>query len=565
MIRSVLLLFVNIFLHFSLSAQNSVLQKYPKGYFRYPLDIAPKLNANFGEMRPNHFHMGLDLYTLKKENLPIHAAAEGYVSKVKIEAGGFGNAIYIAHPNGLTTLYAHMNEFMPELADYVKKQQYLTQSWSVELTIPAALFPLKKGDFIGYSGNTGGSQGPHVHFEIRETATDKCLNPLLFGFNIPDNVPPDVYRLAIFNRNVSIYEQPPMIITLKKTPQGYEAPLVSVNFDKVVIAVQSTDRMTGAPNNNGIFMASLFEKETAIAGFKIDGISYDETRYLNAHIDYRTKFSGGAYFQNLFPLTGDKLGIYPYCSPGSFIVLDDTLKQDFRLDIKDAYGNTSTVRFAVQKTLMKAPSPLTSGILMHAGELNVFESPDLQVYLPEQALYDSIYFKTSVMSETQPLAFSPLYIIHTPVIPLQDYITVRIRADKTIPYHLREKLLIKKQTKDKISVKKAAWEMGFYAAKFREFGIFQLVADDQPPVISGFKAGADLSKSAGITLNVKDNFDQVNDFRAELDGKWLRFVQRGNTFVYKFDENCRKGEHDLTISVLDEAGNKAIQRFTFRR
>lgn len=565
MIRCLFSLFVNFILFATVLAQKAPTQIYPKGYFRYPLNVPPRLNANFGEMRPNHFHMGLDLYTLKKENLPIYAAAEGYVSRVKIEPGGFGNAIYITHPNGLATLYAHMNEFMPALDAYVKKQQYLAQSWSMELNIPASVIPLKKGDFIGYSGNTGGSQGPHVHFEIRETPTDRCLNPLLFGFNIPDNVPPDVYKIAVYNRNLSTYEQSPLIVPLKKTSDGYIANPIKLNFDKIVIAVQSTDRMSGVPNSNGIFTATLFEKETAIAGFKINGVGYDQTRYLNAHIDYKTKLSGGAYLQHLFPLPGDKLEIYPFCTPGSFISLTDTLQHEFRLEIRDSYGNLSTVRFSIQKNQPVSLPAISSGVLMKPGELNVFESPDLQVYLPEQVLYDSIYFKNSMMPGGQPLAFSAVHNIHNPLVPLHDFITVRIKADKTIPYQYRERLLVKKTTKDNITVKKAAWEMGMYAAKFREFGSFQLVADDQPPVISGLASRSDLSRSARITIYVKDNYDQVNDFRAELDGKWLRFVQRGNTFTYKFDENCGPGEHELKITVVDEAGNKTLQVYSFKR
>jgi murein DD-endopeptidase MepM/ murein hydrolase activator NlpD len=175
-------------------------QSYPKGYFRYPLDIPPKLNANFGEMRPNHFHMGLDLYTNKRENLPVYAAADGYIARVKIESGGFGHALYIAHPNGYTTLYAHMNAFLPEVEAWIKAAQYKKESWSVELEATPDQFPVRKGQVVGQSGNTGASQGPHVHFEIRETKTDKCLNPLLFGFSIPDNVPPDISRLAIYDR-----------------------------------------------------------------------------------------------------------------------------------------------------------------------------------------------------------------------------------------------------------------------------------------------------------------------------------------------------------------------------
>jgi murein DD-endopeptidase MepM/ murein hydrolase activator NlpD len=565
MIKCLFAAYVNFILILSVNAQKPAPLNYPKGYFRYPLAIAPKLNANFGEMRPNHFHMGLDLFTLRKENLPIYAAAEGYVSRVKIEAGGFGNAIYIAHPNGLSTLYAHMNEFMPDLEEYVRNQQYHTESWSADLNIHPSLFPVKKGDFIGYSGNTGGSQGPHVHFEIRETATDKCVNPLLFGFNIPDNVPPDVYKIALYNRDISSYEQTPIIVPVKKTSQGYVASPPRLNFDKIIIAVQSTDRMTGVPNNNGIFMATLFKDQAAIAGFRINGVGYDQTRYLNAHIDYKTRLSGGAYLQHLFPLPGDKLDIYPYSAPGSFIHLEDTAKHQYRLEIKDSYGNTSNIRFSLQRNNSPVSNPSNSGILMMPGELNVFESPDLQVYLPERVLYDSIYFKNTVVAGGQPLTFSPVHTIHTCLTPLHDYITIRLRPDKTIPYQLRDRLLIKKITRNVVNVRKADWEMGMYSAKFREFGTFQLIADNQPPVVSGLVTGSDLSKAAKITIYIRDNYDQVKDFRAELDGKWLRFVQRGNTFTYKFDENCPRGEHELKISVVDEAGNKTAQAFSFKR
>src|SRR5215216_4132705 len=180
-------------------------QGYPQNYFRNPLNIPMQLVANFGELRANHWHMGLDIRTQQKVNLPVYAAAEGYIARVKIEPGGFGRAIYINHPNGYTTLYAHLNNFFPALEQYVKTEQYKLESWEVELEIPQNLFPVSKGSFIAYSGSTGGSQGPHVHFEIRDTKTDECLNPLLFGFPIADVVPPTISRLAMYDRNRSVY------------------------------------------------------------------------------------------------------------------------------------------------------------------------------------------------------------------------------------------------------------------------------------------------------------------------------------------------------------------------
>src|SRR5436190_13087284 len=206
-------------------------QEYPQNYFRNPLNIPMQLVANFGELRANHWHMGLDIRTQQKVNLPVYAAAEGYIARIKIEPGGFGRAIYINHPNGYTTLYAHLNNFFPALEQYITEQQYNLKSWAVFLDIPPTLFPVKKGDFIAYSGSTGGSQGPHVHFEIRDTKTDKVLNPLLFGFALKDKIPPVILRLAVYDRSMSTYSQAPKLFGLKYVNGNYvpTSPLIIAN------------------------------------------------------------------------------------------------------------------------------------------------------------------------------------------------------------------------------------------------------------------------------------------------------------------------------------------------
>ena len=196
-------LFIFIFYYYSATAQFFPAKNYPQHYFQWPVDAKIAIVANFGELRPNHYHMGLDCRTDQKENRPVLAAASGYIAKVKIEPFGFGRCIYINHSNGLTTLYAHLNNFAPALEKYITTQQYKLKKWNVFLDIPADLFKVNKGDFIAYSGNTGGSQGPHTHFEIRDTKTDKVLNPLLFGMPITDNIAPDVLRLAVYDRSRS--------------------------------------------------------------------------------------------------------------------------------------------------------------------------------------------------------------------------------------------------------------------------------------------------------------------------------------------------------------------------
>jgi murein DD-endopeptidase MepM/ murein hydrolase activator NlpD len=207
--------------------------KYPQHYFRNPLDIPMELAANFGELRSNHWHMGLDIRTNQKENLPVYAAAEGYIAYVGVRPQSFGRFIIINHPNGYSTLYAHLNDFYPALHQYVLDEQYKNESWLVELDLPKDKFKVSKGQFIAYSGNTGGSQGPHVHFEIRETKTDRSLNPLLFGMPIKDDVPPTISRLAMYDRSTSTYVQTPQLFSLKKTDSGYIIPKIPVHKNRV--------------------------------------------------------------------------------------------------------------------------------------------------------------------------------------------------------------------------------------------------------------------------------------------------------------------------------------------
>jgi hypothetical protein len=201
---------------------------------------------------------------------------------------------------------------------------------------------------------------------------------------------------------------------------------------------------------------------------------------------------------------------------------------------------------------------------MRPDELNVYETEDLELFMPEHLLYDSIYFKYANAPGGQPKAYSAIHNVHTATVPVHANFTIRLKPDKAIPYNLRDRMLIRKTTLGKSIVKKAMWGMGKYSAEFRDFGSFQLMADDLPPKVSGFP-GFNLAASTKISIYVTDDNVAVKNFRAELDGKWLRFVQRGNTFTYIFDEKCSRGEHQLIISVDDEAGNKTVQTYSFTR
>ena len=566
------LFFGFLFFFPQLSAQVFPAKNYPKGYFIYPVQAKPGLAANFGELRPNHYHMGLDCKTDQRQNVNVLAAADGYVAHIRIEPGGFGRAIYIDHPNGLTTLYGHLNDFFPALEKYVKEQQYRLQSWQVFLDIPANLFPVKKGQFIAFSGNTGGSQGPHTHFEIRNTKTDKVFNPSFFGFPIPDNVPPRLIRLAVYDRYLSTYSQTPKLYTLKKLNEKYvtPSPLIIANTDKVSFGISAVDSYNGSANPNGIYEAVIYNDGVAVSGFQLDNISYDETRYVNAHIDYKLRAGGGPFVEHLSRLPGYPEGIYKDFESDGVINLEDDSAHQIKIEVKDAYGNLSVLQFSLKRGPINESKYKQdySEQKFSPGFVNVFEREDIQVILGENDLYDSINFIYTKKASANPRGVSALYSVHTALVPVHGYYTVRLKVDGSLQNIAEDKIVMQRTWGTKSDVVKPQRDGEWFTGKFREFGNFQLVVDDSPPLISpiGIREGANLSRSSQIIFTVTDNLKELKNFHAELDGKWLRFTNdKGRSFIYKFDEMCPAGNHELKVSVEDEAGNKTEKIFNFTR
>ena len=264
-------------------------KNYPQHYFRDPLNIPIQLASNFGELRPDHFHMGLDIRTQGRENLPVFAAADGYISHIKIEKYGYGRAIYITHPNGYTTVYGHLNFFYAALEKYLTNKQYKDESWKQDFDLPAGLFTVTKGQFIANSGNTGGSQGPHLHFEIRDTKTGNNLDPLLFGFDMADKIAPVIYGLYWYDRRYSIYSLSPEQIPIIKTNNFYTTKnkIAKVGSPVVTLGLRMEDLNNASPFKFGVYHTALYMDDSLLFEFNLDNFSYDDTRYVNACMDYK--------------------------------------------------------------------------------------------------------------------------------------------------------------------------------------------------------------------------------------------------------------------------------------
>ncbi len=544
---------------------------YPQHYFRDPLNIPIQLAANFGELRTDHFHMGLDIRTQSRENLPVFAAADGYVSRIKIEKYGYGQAIYITHPNGYTTLYGHLNSFYPQLARYVKNKQYADKKWEQDMEIPANMFPVTKEQFIANSGNTGGSQGPHLHFEIRDTKTGNNLNPLLFGMDVPDHLAPIVYNLYWYDRRYSIYTVQPQPISIVKKNNAYTTTtsVVKVGSPVISLGLRMEDMNNASSFKFGVYHTALYVDNVLQFEFKLNNFSYDSSRYVNASMDYIKWVKNNQGIQYLSLLPGNQLNIFTQLKSDGKIILSDGAVHAIKIIVSDENENTSTINFRIQydAALQKNYNIPSNAVVCDVYEPNNIKTANASIHFSENAFYDALPVIVSETDATISKQVSPTIHISDYTIPVHDDYNVMIKANASLSETLKDKVVMQLQSGNSSTVKKGLWQGDWMVSSFDELGDARLLIDTVAPVIVplGWKNGSNFSNKKTMVMKCTDDLGAVASFTAMLDGNWLMFAKKNDNFIYTFDEHCPAGKHILTIIATDVAGNSVTQSYNFTK
>ncbi|WP_448697291.1 M23 family metallopeptidase [Mucilaginibacter sp. AW1-3] len=537
--------------------------QYPKDVFRYPLDLPPTTAGCFGELRSNHFHSGLDFKTNQITGYPVHAVYDGYVSRIRIQFGGFGRAVYITHPNGFVSVYGHLQRLIPELAKIVHDYQYQNQTWEADIQLSPLQMQVYKGQVIAWSGNAGASAGPHVHFELRDAVTQETINPQLFGLTIRDKVPPTLTSMYVYHVNGLPFSE-------KTQKEFYQVAGANGKYHLVHPGVITLSGETGfgittydvnstSANHNGAYSIQLYVDDKPVYTFAVERFAFDQTHAINAHIDFPAFLTTGREIQKSFILPGNKISVYPQSVNRGLINFDDDAIHHVEYVVKDVAGNAATLQFSVRFKPQTPPVPKPAGTLFKYDQQNVFTSDRVKIVIPQGNLYDDLYFDYGMLSH-RPGAYSATYHIHNRFTPIHDTYELYIKPDSIIGNYVNKAVIVSTAG----TCEGGEYVDGYIKANARSFGDFYIKLDTVGPHIGpvNIHDGSSLAGAKTFSIRISDNLSGIKSYTGNIDGKWvlLEYDYKTKVLIYTFDESIALGKHIFNLSVADNKNN--LSQFT---
>lgn len=531
-----------------------------------PVGFNILLSGSYGELRSTHFHAGIDIKTGGVIGKKVYSVYDGYVSRIKISANGYGKTLYINHSNGLTTVYAHLNKFNNKIGKIVKEIQYTEREFEINYFPKPNEIKVKKGEIIGLTGNSGSSLGPHLHFEIRETDSQIPLNPLFFNFDIKDNISPVFYSLIIYpldNYSFINNSNKKTIIPLTKSDDKYQLKdtsklILSGNFG---LGIEIYDYLNGTRNKCGIHNLKFLLNNELIINETINHISFSDAGYVKSHMDYEEKIKSKKSIHKLFIDPNNKLNIYSEVkNRGIFNINEDSIYK-VKIIASDSYNNTSELNFTFigekpQKLLTISDS--LPEYIMTWNKSNTFTDDEIKIVIPEGALYNSLDFEYS-KTETTNGYYSNIHHIQNVYTPIHSRYTLSIKT-KNLSDELKEKAFVA-YIDEENEINSIGGEMinDYIVSEPNGFGDFVVLVDTVSPQIILKDNKEKIVSNNRISFEIIDELSGIKTYNGFIDNNWALFEYdaKNDLLYYILDEQRieKNTEHELELFVIDNNNN----------
>ncbi|NJX15626.1 M23 family metallopeptidase [Tamlana crocina] len=554
-----------LFLVFSIvvNAQNN----YPQDYFSSPLEIPLILSGTFAELRSNHFHSGIDIKTQQRRGLRVKASASGFISRIKVSHYGYGKALYITHPNGYTTVYAHLQKFAPEIEAYVKKHQYEKESYEIELFPSAGTLPVTKDSLVAYSGNSGGSGGPHLHYEIRDKQ-ERPINPMLFGIDIKDTSYPIVHSLYVYpldeNSFVNKFQNKQKLRLTPLQNGDYIAENIEA-IGNIGFGIETIDRQDYAANSNGVYNIQSFVNGSKNFELDFRRFSFDETKHLNELIDYAHYTTERERIQKLFKKNNPLSIIKPVFNNG-IITVQDSTQSVFKIRVTDFKNNESWVTVQIKGTKNSMGEPEHAKVtpyFIQADQTTNLKQGPVSVDFYKDTFYDDFYLDFEVTNDT--------LILHDDIMACQKNFSITFDASKYSDEDLKKlyvaRLVGYNQYPSYTYTKK---NDKILTASSKKLGTYTLATDTIAPTISAsnFKDGQWMSNYHYLKIKIDDDASGISNYRATVNGKWIlmEYDYKTKTLTHDFNDGIiTETKNNLKVIVTDNVGNNSTFEALFYR
>ncbi|MFA6806162.1 MAG: M23 family metallopeptidase [Bacteroidales bacterium] len=573
-----LLLTILVFLLIPIPSQSQT-KNYPKNQFQSPIKRELNLSGSFAEPRTNHFHSGLDLRIGGQEGEKVYSPFQGSVSRIKIQAWGGGKNLYIDHPNGYTTVYMHLRNYSPKIEEYIRKYQYDKQTYEFDIEVEKGKLRIEKGELIAYAGNTGSSGGPHLHFEIRNTKTQYIINPQYFGIEVIDTTLPYIQSLIIrpegeFSRVEGMPDKQIYEVISPNQPRPKNNKTIKPNdtiqaTNQISLGIQAYDKSLGSTSRNGIYSYKLLVDDEVFWQFQIDEFSFDQSRYINACIDYEIYKNKNQKFLITKKLPNNQFPSFKTTNSTGIINLESNAIRKIEYIVQDFKQNTMSFTFYIQ-SLVSNPNTqiIPKSIPTHTfywDKDNIIEDNQFKIKVPKKALYETSqidYLRTTDANTQYPiLKIESSSALHSNMIiqmPLPNNIK---------PEYKRKMVVVEQKNKYQNSISGEINQENIIATT-RNFGTYSLALDTISPSIypKNFKLNGKLkSKQKTITLRIRDKLSGISKYNGYINDKWvlMEYDGKSSTLIYNIDyKELNLPINTLRIEVQDQVGNSTTQAFT---